>query len=284
MIFGDLRKDGKDQGVESNVDSTDRPSNNNGTAVACAASANTWGTGVLVHTTTGTVCNLTIRISAASPSGINTQRLVKICTDSAGNNVLIPNLMCYGAGLSYNAQIGYSFPIHIAYNTPLYAFHQSSASSSTSVYVWITATHWAGSSKLQQFGSYVDSFGVSTSTSTGTALTPGTTNNGAWTLIASNITKNYWWVQQGFAITGDTSTTTRSILVDSACGDGSNYKYLAMKERYYVVASVETLAEIPNAPFDYYKFVKSGSNLYMRAQDSGTLETAYAGGLYLLGG
>lgn len=77
--------------------------------------------------------------------------------------------------------------------------------------------------ELLRMGSFVTTFGNTPASSSGTAITPGTVSDGAWTQLGANLTKSYWYFEFGFCINNG-NVTNNAYSVDVGLGDGTNNK------------------------------------------------------------
>lgn len=130
-------------------------------------------------------------------------------------------------------------------------------------------------------GSFVDTFGIETSTSSGTAVTAGTTSEGAWTQLGSNATKAYWFWQLGFGM-NNTVMGGVSLHGDLAIGDGTNLK-IAIQDELCATSTAEELSTHKTSP-DREAIAASGDGVYGRLQCSGASSTGRSMAAYGVGG
>lgn len=118
-------------------------------------------------------------------------------------------------------------------------------------------------------GTYATNFGSNTGTSLGTTCTPGTASEGAWTSLATNISRPHWWWQTGLSI-DDTSITTGGIYhVDLAYGDASNKHIIIEDQMWFIPSANEEISGI-GMQVGCQRYVPAGSNIYARVQRSNT--------------
>ena len=130
-------------------------------------------------------------------------------------------------------------------------------------------------------GHYVDVFGLNTTTRAGTAMTGGTTAEGAFSASLGTTSKHYWWWQAGLG--SETTTVNGGMyhmdLIGGASTTAGNYKFLLENQVWFST----TAEQVGNLPLTQgcYNNLSSGQNLYARLQGTvaGTSMTAVAYGL-----
>lgn len=121
-------------------------------------------------------------------------------------------------------------------------------------------------------GKYATAFGFTAASTTGTAVTSGTTSEGAWTALATSISRAHQWWMLGMSCTSTATTSGNRYHVDLAFGDASN-KHIIIEDWPWIIPDAnETLAS-PGHMFGQFRNVPAGANLYVRAQCSGTADT-----------
>jgi hypothetical protein len=221
-----------------------------------------------------------INSNAGSTASRNT--LVKIGVDTSGGTSyvdVIPDLICGGAA-PYNVSGGgvwYYFPIFIPAGSRVGAVARGSVT--TAIRVGMMAMERPANPSMIRKGSFVESIGISGNT--GTSVTSGTTSEGAWTLLGATTLRTWWW-QVGMQIaTTDTSWSTNSIHVDLAVGDASNKDIIIMDANFTTTTNEQLVNPPLTAGVEWD--VPAGTNVYVRAQCSGTADP-YEIGAYALGG
>lgn len=260
---------------------TTRPAAANGTAVTPGTVG--YGAWASVITALAQDCfALLININSNSASAASRQTLTKIGVDMAGGTSyadLIPNLISGGAS-PYNVGSGgawYYFPLHLPAGSRLAAAGFGSVA--TAYRVGIIPMMLPSNPSLIRKGSFVESIGVSGTT--GTAFTAGTTSEGAWTLLGATTKRCWWWQVAAQIPTGDTSWNAGSLHLDLAVGDASN-KDIIIQDLNLVTSTAEQMMNPPLSAGVEWD-VPEGSNIYVRGQFSGTLDS-YAAIAYGMGG
>jgi hypothetical protein len=116
-------------------------------------------------------------------------------------------------------------------------------------------------------GSKVIAYGISTGTSTGTAVTPGTTSEGTWTSLGTIATgDNPWFWQYGVGINQGTITAV-GYTGDLGIGDASN-KAIVGEDRVWQGTTGEQWYDDGYGIHHYQ--AKEGDIVYGRLQCSGT--------------
>lgn len=143
--------------------------------------------------------------------------------------------------------------------------------------------------ELVRAGAYVDTFGAVTASSSGTTVVPGTTADGAWTLLGSNFARPYWWWQAGMGANDATlgGGANGTYTVDLAVGTSTGALDTVFEdERYCVLNTSEAMGCIPLADHEYVKDVSGDgvTDVFARMQCSGTADSALSVAAYALGG
>jgi hypothetical protein len=221
---------------------------------------------------------------ATNTLGSSVQMMMKICSDSAGNDVLIPNIICTGASELYNGSILYLFPISVPPSASLYGFLRTDQSSSITITVRTTYLFARSLSPMSiNPARYVDALGVDLSSSCGTTIVPGTSSDGAWTEIVGSTTRPYEYFQTGFGVVGSPNMLDGVYHVDIAYGNSSEKNIIYSGERYMVRSNKSSISKHPRDPIMFRKYVPTGSALYMRVQGSTSSEAGYKGAIYAMG-
>lgn len=126
-------------------------------------------------------------------------------------------------------------------------------------------------------GTYIEQLGVVTATSTGTAITPGSASEGAWTDLGSPTKPCFWW-DYGWACLNNTISLANCD-VDLGIGDATNKK-IAIANAYMLVNTNE----------DVYKHqagnwgkATTSDHIYVRMQQSVTPVAAHVVAAYGVG-
>jgi hypothetical protein len=270
---------------KSNVEGV-RPVQAYGTTITVPGSANTKGSyatalGALAFDVYGIFIRAT-DVFFNNTTGTDT--LIDIGVDPAGGTsftVIIPDLQVSGAsGLTHAGGQNFYFPLWIKAGSSI-GIRAASVKTANTFGVEVCVFGKPHDPKLIKAGTYVASFGVSAGTSTGTAVTCGTTSDGAWTQIGSATTKDYWWFQIA-KCAGATATLDLIYKVDLAVGDASN-KRIVIQEQFWSNCPSGALAT-PGSGTQGACYSKTGDNIYVRAQCSGAADGGTGFSVYALGG
>ena len=260
---------------------TTRPNTANGTSVTPAVGSK-GSYAALGSALTDDAYGILININTNFASTASRNTVVDIGIDPAGGSsysVVIPDLICGGSS-AYTRNGGgnwYYFPLFIKAGSTVAARAQGSVT--TAIRVGAVTFERPANPSLIRKGSFVEAIGISLPG--GTAITPGTTSEGAWTLMGTT-TNRVWWLQFGMQVnTADTSWNLAAIHVDVATGDASN-KDIIIQDANFCTDSGEYVGNPPLTAGVEWD-IPAGANIYMRAQSSGTLD-AYNAAVYALGG
>ena len=260
---------------------TTRPASANGTSVTPAVGSK--GAYVqLGSDLTEDAYGILINMNTNFGSAASRNTVVDIGIDPAGGtsySVAIANLLC-GGSAAYTRNGGgnwYYFPLFIPAGSAIAARAQGSVTTAIRVGC-VTFSRPANPASIRK-GSFVETIGITAPE--GVVVVPGTTSEGAWTLIGTT-TLRTWWVQFGFQVRStDTAWTLSAIHVDVATGTASQ-KDVIIQDANVCFDSGEYMGNPPLTAGVEWD-IPAGSNIYMRAQSSGGLD-AYTGAVYALGG
>lgn len=262
--------------IQSNA--SGRPSASQGTAVTPAVgSKGSWAEAIasLSNDTFG----LLICISGNNASGASRNTVIDIGIGTAGNEiVLIPDLIG-GNAASYaigGSGLWYFFPVAIPAGTRVAVRAQGTVT--TAFRVFVQAFQKPLNPSMIKKASFVEAIGMTVPN--GVSVTPGTTGEGAWTLLGTT-SRQLWFWQVGAQIpSGDVSHNAGVIHIDLAEGDGTNFTLL-MESAVLVTTAAEIASLAPITVGCEYP-LPAGKSIYARAQHSGTAEalqiTAYGAG------
>lgn len=220
-------------------------------------------------------------------NGINTSNNIKdslttIGIDTAGGTSyvdLIPNLLTSCAAAYANGMGGhwYYFPLYIPAGSAIAA--KGSVNNATvgtqRVAIWLygapanPATVYAGQG--------VESIGVTLASSSGTAVTAGTTNDGAWTSLGTTTKKCFAWAF-GMGVADASLSAGGLYHGDLSYGDGTNQIIIDQDKYFHVNATAEDLSGQLRPPA--YCDVPAGGGIYGRLQCSGTADSALSMAAY----
>ena len=210
--------------------------------------------------------------------------LVNIGVDNAGGTayeVRIPTLIAGSAstfGLG-GGGIWYYFPLYIPAGSSVAV--QATGTLTTAFNAYVQFFGQPRRPETLRVGSYVTSFGIDLANARGTAVTLGTTAEGAYTQLGATTTRSHWWWQSCY-YAADTTMALQVIFSDLAAGNATVKKIL-YENQYTSVTAAEQIANMP-VFVNAYNNVAVGENIYIRGQTSGTPDTGTGFAAYGLGG
>lgn len=224
------------------------------------------------------LCVHTVGISANSRPGV-----IALGVDPAGGTSFTKVVdLLVGPASPYGAdQNGYwfEFPFFIKAGSSIGVAASVGSANLTAIRAFIELKCRPTHPELIRAGSYIDSFGVTLASSTGTAITPGTSSKGAWTQMGSNLTKAYWFWDFGYAVANATMTT-QTLHIDLGVGDGTNMKTIISNAPLITTASEGA----GRKPCGEYGWGASGDGVYLRVQSGSTPDTGQSAAAYAVGG
>lgn len=209
----------------------------------------------------------------AATSNSNRLILANIGVDNAGGTnylTIIPNLMASKAYPYTTAPNGiwYYFPLYIPAGSSIAVQATSSVTTTFNCSAYFYGL--PRRPEAVRAGSYVDVYGLNTTTRQGTSVTMGTTAEGAWSASLGTTTRSTWWWQMGVSM--DTTAINAAIVhCDLAAGASTtagDYKLL-MENQNWISSSTEQVGNLPLTQ-NCFNNVAAGQNIYGRAQTSGT--------------
>lgn len=231
--------------IESVADGT-RPAAAWGTSVT--PGNNTYGSYVQVLTATSDetyLCRITL--TSWSVSAAARDALVTIGIDPAGGTSyadLITDLVAACAPTYIQVVPGpviYEFPIIVPAGATVAAKASVNNATVGTGRVSIALFGRPSRPELVKAGSFVQTFGSTPGSSSGTAITPGGAAEGAWTQIGSALTVPLWFWEFGYGVNNATMANNAHH-VDIGLGDASNKKLVIPNGLVYETTS-ETLAK-----------------------------------------
>lgn len=236
-----------------------------------------------IASVTNDTFGIIININSNSASATIRNTVLDIGIDTAGGTeytVRLPDILCGGA-VGYTVAPGgiwYYFPIFIPAGARVGLRAQSNATNTFRVYLQLLQR--PVNQAMVRAGSVVEAIGLS-ALPAGTAIVPGTTAEGAWTLMGSTTHRLWWWqlgVQLGL---GDTTVVNAILHFDVAVGDGTNFQIVA--ENIPVSTNTAEAVGIQALTVGQEFDIPAGSSIYVRAQNS-TTNDLYNCAVYGLGG
>lgn len=229
--------------VISSVADGTRPATAWGTSIT--PGNNTYGsyTQVLPATSDETyLCRVTINSFATSAAARDA--LVTIGIDPAGGATytdLITDLVA-SCSATYFGPVAYEFPIRIPAGATIAAKATVNNATVGTGRVSIELFGRPSRPELVKAGSFVQTFGSTPASSSGTAITPGTAAEGTWTQIGSALTVPLWFWEYGLGVNNAAMASTIHH-IDVGLGDASNKKIVVPNGIYAETAS-ETLGKL----------------------------------------
>ncbi len=260
-----------DFGVQvSNVDGV-RPAGVTGTNVVNGA-ANTKGSYVQVLSSANVAFDVFGLYVSSNALGLDST-LMDVGVDPAGGtaySVLVPNLLISDTANLTSGGLSYYFPIWVKSGSSVAVRTQGTIAGNSSQAI-VRAYGKPRDASLTWVGTYCTDFGTDLVNSTGTAVTSGTAAEGAWTSLATSISKDYRHWQVGFGLsTGALASNVYT--ADLAYGDGSNKIITIQDQIFYTTTQTGSLATGGRSP-GCGRLTKNGNNVYGRLQCSGTPDT-----------
>ena len=219
------------------------------------------------------VFGIMINFNSFSTSATTRNVLVDIGVDNAGGTsyrTVIPYLIA-GHAAPYTVGSGgqwYYFPLFIKAGSSIAA--RAMGNVVTAGRCMITVFGQPKRPDSVRVGSRVFSFGEDTTNAIGTAVTLGTTGDGAWAQAGSATPMPLWWWQAGYTC-ADTTMTAAMIHLDCSAGDATNKKIL-IQDSPLVTTSAEQISNLPTT-VGCVANVAAGQNVYVRGQSSATADS-----------
>lgn len=254
------------------------------TAMGAALTPGTGGYGSwvnLIGTTATETQRVHVVMSGNGGSGTCNNVIVKLGIDYAGGTSytdLTPGLICGSAGAVFasgRAGVGYMFPLCI----PAGAAIAAAAYGSSTVPIDCLVTLTTGAMQPMQAGRVIEAIGLA-SNYVGTAVTAGTTSEGAWTSLGTT-SRDLWAWELGMQVnSSDTNWGGSHWSFDLAWGDASN-KHIILEE---VFASFNSAESMYKQAHPSLAVVPAGATIYARAQQSAAVNDPVVVTAYGVGG
>jgi hypothetical protein len=209
-----------------------------------------------------------ICINGNSSSGAARNALCTIGIDTSGGTSyvdFISHLLCSDcSGYSTATGINYYFPVFIPAGTAIAAKGSVNNASAglTGVAIWLYGAPENPERLL--YGTGVETIGVVPASSSGTAVTSGTTSEGAWTSLGSSTKPCMWW-QIGMG-SNSSAMASNGYHAELGYGDGTNNKIL-VPDQHFIFTATEAISNTLASPFP--GLAPAGSTVYGRVQCSG---------------
>lgn len=231
-----------------NVEGT-RKTTGFGTSVSPSATANTFGSYTSLVAGGSIVYDcfwVTICINNIGVSGGGKDAICTIGIDPTGGTSYtdwIPNLLC-GQAASHLQVLGgcwYSFPLFVKAGSRIGAKLACNVASGAAGNVAIWLDGQPRNPLVWDVGYRgVEAIGVTTASSSGTVITPGTTSQGAWTSLGTSANNcKYWNIGVGI---NDGSVSDFNYSVDVGIGDATNKHLIVNQATAFSLASPDTMS------------------------------------------
>jgi hypothetical protein len=211
--------------------------------------------------------------------------LADFATDPAGGTSYSPvinNLGYMPHNTSFTSAQQYFFPLFIKAGSSIAIRQQCGTAAVNCQYrVWLYCKPTRPES--WRVGTFVTTYGATTASTTGTAVTPGTTSEGSWTVLGSTSSKHWYW--QACALIDDSTITANQVYdCDLGVGSGGSADVVIQGMSYYATSG-ETLSQL-NTPSmnECVNETPQSWVVYGRAQCSGTADSNFSMIAYGLGG
>jgi hypothetical protein len=201
-------------------------------------------------------------------------------------SVIINNLYANSPTIGTTGCFGYwyFFPLYLKAGTAIGTAHQNLVAGTLPLPVYIMVVGKPKRPDLVKVGTKVQTLGATVASTTGTAVTPSTSNSTrSWSATLGTISDDKWWWQLGIG-SNDTSMTARSYLFD--VGANATNKILCMQGiPYNVTGSIEQASMGAMGFLPPYKEISSGQDVYVRGISvGGAPDSSMTAIVYALGG
>ncbi len=262
----------------SNVSGTRPVSTTWGTSVAQGASnvKGSWTQILSGANVSRDVCFVWICISDNGGSGLIRDTLMDIGVDPAGGTsytVLLPDLLVsYASDIAEGPGINYFFPIRIKAGSTVAARASMNNASVDSFRVMIQIWGSPKRPELTWVGTKCKAYGVTSASSSGTAITSGTTSDGSMTALASAISESPKWWQLGMGVNDSSMTSANIYTADLGYGSVGTFRLIISDQLFSIPNSTERLWTTGTSDGCFAE-VASGGDVVARLQCSGTADS-----------
>lgn len=250
-----------------------------------APAFSTYATLVAAANITTDIFGIELIFNNAALAATTRNLLVNIGIDTAGGTAFttrIPALLAGHAGVfTIGGGISYYFPLYIPSGSSI-----GIQAAGTTAFAFNTAVRLFGRPRYVdsiRAGSYVINYGTTAATATGSAITIGTTAEGAYTQVGVATTRNHWYWQMGHTFV-DTNVAASGIAFDLAVGSSTTVNKQIFQDQYFFYDGSERIWNLPLSQFSYYGNSTVGDLVFIRGQSSGVAETSLSVAAYGLGG
>jgi len=257
------------------------------------ASANTKGANTNMLNGIAEDCyGIAIMFAGQSATTVIRRCMVDLLIDPAagvGNagtswSVIIANLYANSPTFGTSGAIGawYYFPLYLKAGTAIGTAHQNLVAGTLPLRVAIRVFGKPSRPELVRCGTKVQTLGATVASTTGTAVTPGTSAMGSYSATLGTLDSDKWWWQLGIG-SADTSMTARGFLFDVAVN--ATNKLLCMQNvPYLVTGTIEQASMGALGMMLPCREAVSGENVYVRGVGVGGVDSTMTAVVYALGG
>ena len=200
-------------------------------------------------------------------------------------SVIIANLYANSPTFGTSGATGwwYYFPLYLKSGTAIGTAHQNLVAGTLPLRVCIRVFGKPSHPELIRVGTKVQTLGATVGTTTGTAVTPGTSAmGGSFSATLGTLSGDAWWWQLGIG-SNDTSMTANGYLFDVAI-NATNKIICAEGIPYNVTGTIEQASKGAFGNRLPCQAAVSGENVYVRGACSGTPDSTMTAIVYALGG
>lgn len=225
------------------------------------------------------VVGVYLQIHSGATSTAGKPQLLDIGIDPAGGTSYTPIVADFQIGMSPALTVAgareHFLPIRIPAGASVAARIRGANATAGTVRVAARFYGRASNGLALPCGTYTQTFGAVTATSSGTAITPGNAADGSW-LDLGAITRPLWWWQLGYVVNNGTVTAEYTYL-ELAVGDASNKTSVftvmhggTTGETCGLVAQTQLCWPVAYCP------APAGANVYVRARTNNAPDTGYS--------
>lgn len=207
---------------------------------------------------------VTVGASQLSSSSTSSAAVLDILIGAATEQVLIPDILCGGAGTDASGR-AWSFPLYVPAGSRLSA-RAASERTSTTFRVWVNLM---GGDVMPPFrvGEAVTAYGIGT-TPQGTAITVGASGaEGAWTEITASTSRDHFFFVPSFHAYANTTLNNRNFSFDLGVGAATEQEILG--PWVGCTSNAEEVGTFQPGILGFYD-VPAGSRLSLRGSNHGT--------------
>ncbi len=257
-----------------------------GTAVTSGAVAHLKGTPVSLlagSILTTDVYGISIGFTGGNSTGAIRIFLADLLIDPNGASswqVLIKNLIVSNP----SAVVGgywYYFPLYLKAGTSIGMQHQCTTGT-ISMRCLVQVYGKPSRPEMIKCGSYVESFGVTLASTTGTSVTAGTMVMGSYSASLGTTVRPLWWWQGGLAI-NEVAHNASCLFTDIAVGD-TNTKNLVAEGIRQTTTSAEQHGKVAFGYHVPYNIITPNNSVFMRTASIVGADGNISGCAYGLGG